>query len=111
MFVLTFHFSGRGLCPGGFIRVVLQDGRPWFVGLDVCEALGVKNVSQACGRVPEEHRQHVARNAMGATEGGPHTLIAEEGLSTLVSTRGEAGVALMKWVAGVVLPSVAEEAG
>jgi prophage antirepressor-like protein len=33
----------------GKVRVVMIDGNPWFLAKDVCRALGIGNVSKACG--------------------------------------------------------------
>src|SRR5580765_1729544 len=35
--VVPFLFEGNGL-----VRVVIRDGKPWFVAADVCKALGLK---------------------------------------------------------------------
>jgi prophage antirepressor-like protein len=38
---MAFSFEGHQVCT------VMADGTPWFVGRDVCNALGIKNVSRA----------------------------------------------------------------
>lgn len=41
----------------GKVRVVEQGGEPWFVGKDVCEALGYTNSRKALGdHVKENHK-------------------------------------------------------
>lgn len=37
-----------------FIRVVTRDGDPWFVAADVCNALGLENVTMALKRLDDE---------------------------------------------------------
>ena len=40
----------------GRVRVIERDGEPWFVAKDVCECLGLDQVSRACDRLDEDER-------------------------------------------------------
>ena len=43
-----FHFQGRQ------VRTVQLDGNPWFVAVDVCETLGLDQVTRAMNRLDED---------------------------------------------------------
>ena len=46
----VFNFESRK------VRVVLIDGEPWWVAKDVCEILGLDNVSMALERLEEDEK-------------------------------------------------------
>lgn len=95
------------------VRVVLQDGEPWFVARDVCEQLGLDNVSLAInGRADrpdsglEEDEKGIAIvNTLGGQQ--EMAVVNEPGLYSLVmkSRRQEAKV-FKRWITHDVLPSI-----
>ncbi len=40
----------------GEVRSVVKDGEPWFVAVDVCKALEIKNNRDALGRLDDDER-------------------------------------------------------
>ncbi|CAK0768863.1 hypothetical protein CCP3SC15_3910001 [Gammaproteobacteria bacterium] len=76
------------------VRVIHQDGEPWFVANDVCAVLGIKNATQAVDRLDEDERSmfNIGRQ-------GDANIISESGLYTLVlrSDKPEAKP-FRKWV-------------
>lgn len=40
----------------GQVRVFLQDGEPWLVAKDVCQALGIADPNQSCRGLDEDEK-------------------------------------------------------
>ncbi|WP_420604747.1 BRO family protein [Methylobacterium sp.] len=79
---------------------------PWFVGKDVCEALGHSNHRRALARLDDDERKGVT---IGTPLGGPQTVtaISEAGVYQLLFTsRVDAAVRFRRWLAHVVLPAL-----
>ena len=89
----------------GTVRVVEQNGEPWFVAADVCRALEIGNPSDAIGRLDTDERTLVSIE--GASNGKPVNAINEPGLYSLVlgSRKPEAKV-FKRWVTHEVIPSI-----
>ncbi len=85
------------------VRVVVDNlGEPWFVAVDVCEALDVRNVSQAVGRLDDDERSmfNIGRQ-------GDAVIINESGLYSLIlGSRKPEAKKFKKWVTSEVLPSI-----
>ncbi len=95
----------------GQIRTIQQNGEPWFVGKDVCEALRYSNSRKALA-------DHVKENHKGVTfcdtPGGKQqiTIIDEAGLYSLVMrAKTEKAEAFQEWVTGEVLPAIRKHGG
>lgn len=101
---VPFGFDGKP------VRVVVRDGEPWFVGADVCAALGIKNSRDALSRLDPDWA------CVGSTDTSagvrPVGLVSEAGMYALVLTsRGAAtpGTTVhrfYRWVMGEVLPAI-----
>ena len=92
----------------GALRVVKDDGgEPWFVAKDVCDALGLSNVSVALKRLDDDERAKFNLGRQGKTN-----VITEPGLYGLVmaSKKPEAR-AFKRWVKHEVLPSIRRDGG
>ena len=63
----------------GNLRVIQQDNEPWFVAADVCDALEVKNPSDAIKRLDNDER---ARLNLGRQ--GEANIISFPGLLSLI---------------------------
>lgn len=101
----------------GFVRVVLKDGEPWFVGKDVAEVLGYKDSKDALKRhVDEEDKQifkggetplltfEVANRGL--------TIINESGLySLMLRSKLPQAKDFKRWVTSEVLPSIRKHGG
>jgi prophage antirepressor-like protein len=103
--IIPFDFEGAN------VRVVDQDGGPWFVAKDVAEALGIRwDGAGTVGHVPEEWK------GVGSvpTPGGKQELltISEQGLYFFLG-RSDKPKALpfQKWIAGDVLPTIRKTGG
>lgn len=84
------------------LRVVMIDGEPWFVATDVCEALGIQNVTQAVARLDDDERSmfNIGRQ-------GEASIINESGLYSLIlGSRKPEAKKFKKWVTSEVLPAI-----
>ena len=88
------------------VRVILQDGEPWWVAKDVADVLGIVNSRDAISTLDDDEK-----NTVGISDGkrgNPNmTIISESGLYTLImrSNKPEAK-RFRKWVTSEVLPSI-----
>lgn len=90
---------------GFSIRVVEKNGEPWFIGSDVCRALGITNGRDAWARLDDDERGV----ASGDTPGGWQavTVVSEAGLYSLVlGSRKPEAKAFKRWVTHDVLPQI-----
>jgi prophage antirepressor-like protein len=81
-------------------------GKPWFVAKDVCEALGVGNVSKAVGRLDDDEKDTIT---LSDTAGFNNTMliINEPGLYSLVlGSRKQIAKEFKRWVTHEVLPAI-----
>ena len=81
-------------------------GDPWFVAKDVCDALGLNNVSQALTRLDDDEKSSIILN--DGTPGTPtKTIISESGLySLIIASRKPEAREFKRWVTHEVLPSI-----
>ena len=84
------------------VRTVQQDGEPWFVLKDVCDALELSNPSVVADRLDEDERAKFNLGRQGDT-----TIVNESGLYHVIlrSDKPQAGP-FRKWVTSEVLPSI-----
>lgn len=96
----------------GDVRVVMQNGEPWFVGKDVAEALGYTKARNAMA-------QHVDEGdalKQGIPDSNNHiqqtTLINESGLYSLIlSSKLPSAKKFKRWVTSEVLPAIRKTGG
>ena len=102
----TFQFQpAAGTESARPVRTVTIDGEPWFVARDVCDVLGLDNVTKALLSLDPDEK---ALNNVQSLGGSQTTnIISESGLYALVlrSRRPEAK-AFRKWVTATVLPTI-----
>lgn len=99
----------------GFVRVVVKNGEPWFVGKDVAELLGYQNQNRDIVRhVDEEDRFMEEAQYQNGIELGQRGgwLINESGLYSLM-LRSKLPIAkpFRRWVTSEVLPSIRKHGG
>lgn len=94
------------------VRIIMREDDPWFVGVDVCRALAIKNESQKLGTLDGDERCEVcltdptseksrARNTQDVIA------VSEPGLYRLIfSSRKEEAERFKRWIAHDVLPSL-----
>lgn len=87
------------------VRVVTRDGQPWFVAVDVCRVLGIRDAHDAVKGLDEDEKgTDVIR-----TPGGDQQLliVSESGLYALIlRSRKQAARKFRKWVTSEVLPTI-----
>ncbi len=91
----------------GNIRIVYIDGQPWFVGKDVCDALGYQNTRDALSR----HVDVDDKNTVVIHDGIPgnpnKTAVNESGLYSLIlSSKLSSAKRFKRWVTSEVLPTI-----
>jgi prophage antirepressor-like protein len=91
----------------GKIRVIELDGQPWFVGKDVCDALGYQNPRKAFS----DHIDGKDKNTVtirDGIQGNPNkTVINESGMYSLIlSSRLPSAKRFKRWLTSEVLPSL-----
>lgn len=87
------------------VRTVEVNGEVWFVAKDLCDTLGLENVSAAVNRLDEDEKLVLKllisgqnRDSLVINESGAFSLI-------LTSTKPEAKL-VKKWITSEVLPSI-----
>ena len=87
------------------VRMLEIDGQFWWVAKDVCDVLGIQNVTQAVGQLEEDERSMFSIGRQGEAN-----IINESGLYTLIlrSNKPEAKK-FRKWVTAEVLPSLRKD--
>lgn len=90
----------------GKIRVIEQDGNPWFVGKDVAEVLGYADTFGAIKKhIDEEDKLLCQIDSAGQKR--DVTLINESGLYSLIlSSKLPLAKSFKKWVTAEVLPAI-----
>ena len=90
----------------GEIRVIEQEGEPWFVGKDIAEALGYSNPRKAIiDHVDEEDRGVTKCDTLGGKQ--EMTVINESGMYALIlGSKLPTAKAFKRWVTSEVLPSI-----
>ena len=96
----------------GDVRVVMQDGEPWFVGKDVAEALGYERATKAIqDHVDFEDKDGVPiQDSIGRMQKTP--IISESGLYSLIlSSKLPSAKKFKRWVTSEVLPTIRKTGG
>lgn len=95
----------------GQIRVVAQDGEPWFVGKDVADVLGYKNPRKAMiDHVDEEDKGVTKCDTLGGKQNT--VTINESGLYSLIlSSKLPTAKKFKHWVTSDVIPSIRKSGG
>jgi len=92
----TFNFQNNQ------VRIIEQDGEPWFVAADVCEILNIQNPTMSLKYLDEGEK---AKFNLGY--GSPANIISESGLYKFImrSDKPEAKT-FQNWVTQEVLPAI-----
>lgn len=100
--IIPFDFNNNE------VRVINQDGEPWFVAADVCRILEIKNTTQALGRLDADEKSMLNIGLSG----GATNAVNESGLYTLVlASRKPEAKAFKRWVTHEVIPSIRRHGG
>ena len=97
----------------GKVRTVMIDGEPWFAAADVCNALDIRNPSQAISRLDEDEKIITLISNEGNQRGNPNVAVVNEpGLYTLIlGSRKPEAKAFKRWITHEVLPALRKAAG
>ncbi|MCA1971319.1 MAG: hypothetical protein LDL44_00630 [Caenispirillum sp.] len=101
--ITPFLFEGEHL-----VRTLDIGGAPWFVLVDVCRVLSIRNPSQAASRLDADEKDTL-HNAEGIADPRAQslTIINESGLYSLILTsRKPSAKRFKKWVTAEVLPTI-----
>lgn len=92
----------------GTIRAMRgDDGEPWFVAKDVCDALELSNVTVALQRLDDDERAKFNLGRQGDTN-----VVNEAGLYTLIlGSKKKEAHAFKRWVTHEVLPAIRRDGG
>ena len=91
----------------GTIRTVVIDGEPWFVAKDVCDILGVQNVTQSMQQLED-----FERSMFNIGRQGNANIISESGFYALVlRSRKPIAKPFRLWVTQEVLPQIRKTGG
>ena len=86
------------------VRIVEQDGEPWFVARDVCEILDLDKSSGARGLASDEKGLHSVQTLGGEQK---IQIVSEPGLYRLIfKSRKKEAENFKRWVCHNVLPSI-----
>lgn len=104
--IQTFNFNASTLRT-----MTDENGEPWFVAKDVCDALGLNNVSQALTRLDNDEKNSIILN--DGTPGTPtKTIVSESGLYSLtIASRKPEAHEFKRWVTHEVLPTIRKTGG
>lgn len=99
----------------GQVRVVEQDGEPWFVAADVCKALEIGNSRMALERLDADEKADVSltdTSYNGVVQDRHHSIVNEPGLYTLVlGSRKKEAKLFKRWITHDVIPSIRKHGG
>jgi len=88
----------------GSIRTLTIDGEPWFVGCDICKALGLSNPTMAMQRLDADER---AKFNLGVCDSDGTNCVNEYGLYNLIlASRKKEAKRFKRWITHEVLPAI-----
>ena len=94
----------------GSVRVIEQEGEPWFVAADVCRALEITNPSVALERLDDDEKMTLSSTeGHSGQRGGAQMLniVNEPGMYALVlGSRKPEAKAFKRWITHAVIPSI-----
>ena len=97
--IIPFAFNDN------LVRSVIIDGDPWFVGIDICRCLEIRNVSDAISRLDPDEKGVVTTDTLGGKQ--QVSVVSEPGVYRLVFTSRKAEAEQFKrWLAHEVLPQL-----
>lgn len=97
--VVPFYFQSHE------VRTINIENNPWFVAKDVCDILGLEHITNALGRIPENHLTVIRLQSGGQMR--DMKAVSEPGLYRLIlrSDKPQAEP-FMEWVTAEVLPTI-----
>lgn len=87
------------------VRVIEQDGEPWFVGKDVCHALGISKHRDALASLDDDEGRPVIVDTLGGRQ--EMACVSEPGVYRLVfRSRKPEAERFKRWLAHEVIPAI-----
>lgn len=87
------------------VRVVEQNGSPWWVAKDVCSVLELNNITEALRNLDQDERGSEILNTLGGRQ--EMTIVSEPGLYSLIMrSRKPEARQFKRWVTHEVLPQI-----
>lgn len=102
----------RGLSalgPSLSLRVIERDGEPWFVAKDVCDALGLGNITEALRLLDDDEADFSLVEVRGTTSVQPRRMrvLSEPGLYRVIMRSDKAAARpFQRFVTREVLPAI-----
>ena len=94
----------------GQVRGIERDGEPWFVAVDVCNALGIGNSRMAVAKLDDDEKGVNLTDTLGGKQ--ELTIVNESGLDSLVlGSRKPEAKAFKRWITHDVIPSIRKTGG
>ena len=94
----------------GSVRTLVRDGEPWFVAVDVCRAMDVKNSRDAIVRLDSDEKMTVGLTDSQSGRRGVAqsiTIVNEPGMYTLVlGSRKPEAKTFKRWITHEVIPAI-----
>jgi prophage antirepressor-like protein len=95
---------------GAPVRTVVIDGEPWFVARDICNAIGLPNLSMAMQRLADDEKGVNPIDTPGGLQ--QMAIVSESGMYALVLRSDKPDAArFRRWVTGEVLPTIRKTGG
>ncbi len=95
----------------GQVRIVQQNGEPWFIGKDVAEILGYSNTKDAIAKHVDDEDKLGSQIATSG-QNRNMTIINESGLYSLIlSSKMPKAKEFKRWVTSEVLPAIRKTGG
>lgn len=98
--IKPYLFEGEHL-----VRTVDRSNEVWFVAVDICRILGLKNPSDAIGKLDDDEKALATTEGFGRGSGA--NIVSEAGVYRLVFTsRKPIAERFKRWLAHEVIPSI-----
>ena len=94
----------------GEVRTLNVGGEPWFIAVDVCKALEIKNSRDALARLDDDEKGVALTDTLGGAQN--LATVNEPGLYALVlSSRKPEAKKFKRWITHDVIPSIRKTGG
>ncbi len=90
---------------GNNIRIHIENGIPWFVAKDICDALDISNSRDTVSKLDDDEKGVFSTDTLGGMQKISH--VNEQGMYELIfNSRKPEAKAFKKWVKSEVLPEI-----
>lgn len=102
------------------VRTIQLNGEPWFVAVDVCAAIKIKNTANAVVPLDDDEKADLGLtdiSSTGVEQTRQFIIISESGLYTLIlrsrkaTTQGTVQHRFRRWITSEVLPAIRKTGG